>query len=211
MPCASLPHAQVGQLAGALVKATCPQNESLLIDFKRAPSEPWAVRRKFAVYIVHEEKVAEVEQMAEAAKAWLVGHTELEAAQIALQVDQQNTWDRAIDDVTNEDLAPMREQVDCVLLLQSANVLKQPRCLARLYATATAGVPLCCVVLNKTKAEHAPLLYDFEAAKPWLEDLPNNLSADTATELGSACGQPTGDVGRTLSELLPNIISKVPD
>ena len=33
--------AEISQMAHALVKIACPQNEALLIDFDRKSSEPW--------------------------------------------------------------------------------------------------------------------------------------------------------------------------
>lgn len=53
-------HAEIGQIAHALVRLCCPQNEPLLIDFESAGREPWPVKRRFPVYIVHEEQSPKV-------------------------------------------------------------------------------------------------------------------------------------------------------
>ena len=41
--------AEISQMAHALVKIACPQNEALLIDFDRKGSEPWPIHRRFAM------------------------------------------------------------------------------------------------------------------------------------------------------------------
>ena len=41
--------AEISQMAHALVKIACPQNEALLIDFDRKGSEPWPNYKKIAM------------------------------------------------------------------------------------------------------------------------------------------------------------------
>ena len=41
--------AEISQMAHALVKIACPQNEALLVDFKRKGSEPWPVHNRIAM------------------------------------------------------------------------------------------------------------------------------------------------------------------
>ena len=41
--------AEISQMAHALVKIACPQNEALLIDFDRKGSEPWPGKRRIAM------------------------------------------------------------------------------------------------------------------------------------------------------------------
>ena len=41
--------AEISQMAHALVKIACPQNEALLIDFDRKGSEPWPIHQRFAM------------------------------------------------------------------------------------------------------------------------------------------------------------------
>jgi hypothetical protein len=200
--------AQIAQLAKALVTEACPQNESLLIDFaSNAEAEHWPVKRTYAVYIVHEEQVEAVAAAAEGVKQWLLDHNDLEPAQIAVQA--QRSRGRGAHEVTSADLADVAEEADCVLLLQSANVLSEPRCLALLHGAAVNAVPICCTVLTKTKDEHDALLYNFETAKPMLQDLPAHLGPAAAAALESVTRtSSTLNIGLALAELLPNIISK---
>ena len=84
----------------------------------------------------------------------------------------------------------MRQQVDAVLFLQSANVLLEPRCLARLHAAASTGVPISCAAFNASKAEHTDLMYNFETTKPTLADLSGLLDDGVAAALTEARFRP---------------------
>eukprot|EP01051_Picozoa_sp_SAG22_P030328 SAG22_NODE_11704_length_473_cov_0.724599_1_plen_99_part_10 len=93
-------------MAAALIRTACPQNAALLIDFERASLEPWPTTgKKFAVYIVHEEKNHVAYTKAEEIRDWLVAHTDLSPNQIPVQEDMQNGRDRALMDVKPSDLA----------------------------------------------------------------------------------------------------------
>ena len=67
---------------------------------------------------------------------------------IAVQIDQQNGRDRAVNDAAPADLAEIKVNVDAVLLIQSANVMSEPRSLARLYTAVKSGVPIIPAVMT---------------------------------------------------------------
>ena len=155
------------------------------------------------MYIVLEEANEVVTEVAEEVKSWLLRNTSLEAQQIFIE-----TSDRATDEVQASDLTAVAEETDCVILFQTSQVLYQPRCLARLYSAAKHRVPIVPVVLMSNAKEEQDLMYNFEEAKPMLEDLGDHLDPPVAAALENATGTSTGAVGLALSLLLPNIISK---
>ena len=93
------------------------------------------------------------------------------SAQVVIQVDLQNDRHRAINDAAPTDRVPVSEQVsastcrrrawaqprdfhprvlrqvDSVILVQSAKVMHEPRCLARLHAAVELAIPIVPVVL----------------------------------------------------------------
>jgi hypothetical protein len=52
-----------------------------------------------------------------------------------------------------------------VLVLQTSNILSEPRPLAGIYGAASFGIPIVPVVLIGSKDEHEQLVYNFETAK----------------------------------------------
>ena len=209
------------------VKIACPTNQALMVDFERRTAEPWSVKRKFAVYIIHEEQSAEIVEKAEMMKVWLAKNTDLTVGHIAIQIDQNEGRDRAVDDAAPSDLKQIKEEVDTVLLIQSAKVMSEPRSIARLYIAATCGIPIVPAVLTAQKPELKRLLYNFETAKLMMEDLPAHIGDDAVIALESALandirlgdesttfevedrsGMKAKSAGQALSELLPHIISK---
>lgn len=205
--------AQIVHLATAMVKYVCPENEDLLPEVQEEELESWPVLRQYAVLIIHEEQSPVVVQKAEELRQWLVEHTPLTGEQVAVQIDIQNTRSRQLNDVQPADLEVVSD-VDCVLLLQSAKVMQEPRCVTRLYAAITHRVPIVCAVLMKSshslglRPEHDALVYDFTTAKPMMEDMPAHVAAEATHNIASATGTPTKAVGLALSLVLPNIISK---
>ena len=198
-----------------------------MVDFERRTAEPWSVKRKFAVYIIHEEQSAEIVEKAEMMKVWLAKNTDLTVGHIAIQIDQNEGRDRAVDDAAPSDLKQIKEEVDTVLLIQSAKVMSEPRSIARLYIAATCGIPIVPAVLTAQKPELKRLLYNFETAKLMMEDLPAHIGDDAVIALESALandirlgdesttfevedrsGMKAKSAGQALSELLPHIISK---
>ena len=196
--------AQIQQLAQALVEHACPQNKPLLADLRPHEAEPWHTQRKFAVLIVHEQSLPEALEQAKSIKSWLLRHTSLNASQIEIQ----DGHERNLNDVAAEDMVDAAENTDCILVLQTANLLREPRCLATMYAAAGAGIPITPVVLLPSTAEHKPLLYNFEDARPHLEKLATSLDADASKSLAMATSKPVEIIGGVLSYLIPNIISK---
>eukprot|EP01051_Picozoa_sp_SAG22_P020484 SAG22_NODE_4157_length_1365_cov_1.327014_1_plen_273_part_10 len=118
---------QIKQMAVALIKSACPQNATLLMDFDRVSTEPWPVNKKYAVYIVHEEKCLTAYESAVTVRDWLVVHTDLDAHQIALQEDQDNGRGRALMDVKSADLVDVSNRTDVVMLIQTKDIMSQPR------------------------------------------------------------------------------------
>ena len=131
-------------------------------------------------------------ETAELIKDYLIKNTDLGQEQIAVQVDQQNGRDRAVNDGAPADLAQIRVEVDAVLLIQSANVMSEPRSLARLYAAVKSGVPIIPAVMTSAAAEHKSLLYNFEAAKPHMMELSRHLDDDAVIALEAALVEKTG-------------------
>ncbi len=197
-------HAEIAQMAQTLVDVVCPENASLIPELhKQSMLEEWPVRLTYAVYMILEEQNPVVIDIADEMKSWLVRNTALEAEHIYIQVGS-----RAPADVEATDMTAVAEQVDCVLLLQTSKVLYEPRCLARLYAAAKCRVPIVPVFLMSSNKEQQDLVYNFEVAKPMLENLGDYLEESTASALVAATGTSIEAVGLALSLLLPNIISK---
>ena len=111
---------------------------------------------------------------------------------IAVQIDQQNGRDRAVNDAAPADLVEIKVDVDAVLLIQSVNVMSEPRSLARLYAAVKSDVPIIPAVMTSAAAEHKNLLYNFEAAKPHMEELSRNLDAGAVVALEAALVEEAG-------------------
>lgn len=199
---------QIRQVAAALVNKVCPENASLLDDLQPVEADLWPVVLKHAVYIIHEEQNPTIVAQAAKTRQWLLDNTKLNEDQVVLQIDTCSGRTRDINDVTPADLVPIAEESDCVLLVQSANVMKEPRCLSRLYTATTYQVPIVPVVLMKSKAEHDKLVYDFDAAKHMMEDLGSHVDATVSAAVAQATKTSINAVGLALSLVLPNIISK---
>ncbi len=199
---------QIRQVAAALVNKACPENASLLDNVKPIEADPWPVVLKHAVSIIHEEQNPTIVAQAAKIRQWLLDNTKLNEDQVVLQIDTCSGRTRDINDVTPADLVPIAEESDCVLLVQSANVMKESRCLSRLYTATTHQVPIVPVVLTKSMAEHDKLVYDFATAKPMMEDLGGHVDATVSAAVAQATKTSTNVVGLALSLVLPNIISK---
>ena len=134
---------------------------------------------------------------------WLIKHTDLEENQVAVQIDQQSGRSRMLNDAVPADLKPVTEEVDCVLLIQSANVLKEPRSVARLYAATTSGVPILPVVLMQSKEEHGQLRYNFETAEPMMRALSAHLDKEAVVAIETALAKfmPSGRAGPSTFEV----------
>ena len=199
---------QISQVAAALVDKACPANRPLLDDLKAVEVPPWPVVLKYAVYIIHEEQNPVIVAQAAKVKQWLLDNTDLKGDQVVLQIDTCSGRTRDVNDVTPSDLTPVSQESDCVLLIQSAKVMMEPRCLARLYAVTVHRVPIVPVVLMKSADKHDELVYDFATAKPMMEDLSSHVDVAASAAVAQATQTPINAVGLALSLLLPNIISK---
>ena len=132
-------------------------------------------------YIIHEEQSAQIVEAAEKIRDWLLDSTDLSIESIAVQIDQQNGRDRTVNDAGPADLAQIKVEVDAVLLIQSANVMSEPRSLARLFAATKAGVPIVPAVLI-CDAEGA-----FEHPGNTIMTAPRCHTASKLSPHGSAC------------------------
>ena len=151
--------AQVAQMAATLVEQACPENKVLLSDIVVAPSAPWARSRKYAIYIVHEQASPTAFSQASSIKTWLINGTDLQDDHIAVQGTGTNDKVALATDLARA------QDADCVLVLQTSNILSEPRPLAGIYGAASFGIPIVPVVLIGSKDEHAQLVYNFETAK----------------------------------------------
>ena len=131
-------------------------------------------------------------ETAELIKDYLIKNTDLDQIQIAVQIDQQDGRDRAVNDAAPADLAQIRVEVDAVLLIQSANVMSEPRSLARLYTAVKSGVPIIPAVMTSAAAEHKSLLYNFETAKPHMMELSRHLDDGAVVALEAGLVDGTG-------------------
>lgn len=161
-------HAAVQQLAQALVRDACPENKPLLADIIQAEPEPWESTREFAVFIVHEQTIGAVEDQAKLVKDWLLRRSGLDPSKVEIQGHGQERNE-------SQDAAIAADKADCVLLLQSANCLREPRCLASLSGAAEAGIPIVPVVLLPSSSEQQHIMYSFDTAKPHLQSLAGKL------------------------------------
>lgn len=203
---------QIKSMAAALIRTACPQNATLLIDFERSTTTPWPVNKKYAVYIIHEEKSDLAYQKAIQIRDWLLFHTnDLEPHQIVVQQERQGGVDRALIDAKPADLEEIIEDTDAVLLIQTKSVMAQPRSLSRLYAAATSNIPIIPVVLDTTGAHQevaASMQHVFDGATGRLERLKQNVHHVAALAIKEATGTDVSEVGIVLSKIIPAIISK---
>ena len=196
---------QICALAGAMVEVSCPENEALLPDLAPQEVEPWIVSRPIAIYIVFAEQDPLMKKLAEDVKDWLCRRCDLASDSIGLCSD--SSAGRSIGDATPGDCDDVATNVDTVLLLQSEQVLAEPRSLARLYAAVVNGAPIVPVYLTSSKQENESKLWNFETSKLKLKHLGHLSSAD-ASSVAAASGASAPQVGKVLSQVIPNVISK---
>ena len=190
---------QIAALASAMVDVACAENAALLPDLAPLKPEPWICARPVPIYIVCSEYDDQIQKQAAEVKAWLCRRADLQPAQVVVASDASG---RKIDDAQAGDV-DIIDDVDTVVLLQSKDLLSQPRCLARLYAANTNRAPIVTVHLAGVAGE-----WNFETAKSDLQNLDNTLAQAQASALTAACGAAPAAVGRVLSQVIPNVISK---
>ena len=200
---------QMQSLAAALVSYACPENDDLLPDLTPGDEEHWhGLSKQYSVYIMHEDGSAIISEQAFGVKDWLVSRTALTDEQVVTQGDLQDDSSRNANDCAEHDCRLVAMDVDCVLLVQTAHVLQQPRCLARLYTAVKNNVSIVPVVLLPTDEEHTDLTYNFEEVKSFLNNLDDKLDQDAQNALYTACGVKAIVQGGTIATVLPNVISK---
>ena len=200
---------QISALACAMVERACPENSVLLPDLLPKQPEPWVICRQIAMYVVFSEQLGSssesaIRQLAEEVKAWLQRRCDLESHHVVLCTDQGG---RDINEATSLDCDVVAKEADTILLLQSAQVLAEPRCLARLYSASTNRVPIVPVLLTGGAAgtfDH----WNFEQAKSTFSELGAHLSSRSIASLEQATGVATAAVGDELLQAIPNVISK---
>ena len=226
---------QMGSLACAFVEeGISPENDPLvnletqqLVELmaQRDVGEQWAVERKFALYIVHQERNAEaVGRAAAGVRQWLVDNTGLGVAQVRLASEDAATEAAAemkppplaVGEDGGEPLdnmfSKMTQEADCVLLLQSPGALLEPRFIATAYAAILYKVPICCGFFTTTSNEshEHKFAYSFIQANDVLQTLSSALDHDDLQDLQTLIGPSllVDEVGSQLQKVLPKIISK---
>ena len=197
---------QICDLAGAMVTAACPQNAALLPDLAPKAAEPWTVARSIAIYIVFAEQDPGMKLLAENVKEWLCRRIDLASDVIRLCSDA--SANKSIDDASAGDCDDVANNVDTVLMLQTKQVLTEPRCLARLYVAIANRAPVVPIWVTSTKEEHQSKLWNFDTTKSTLERLTEVIGADKAAAVAAASGAPATQVGKVLAQVIPNVISK---
>jgi hypothetical protein len=197
---------QIHALASAMVQVACPENEALLPDLAPQSVDPWIIARPIAIYIIFAEKEQQMKKTAEDAKDWLCRRCDLAPDSIRLCSD--SSGDRSISDATAGDCDDVANNVDTVLLLQSKQVLAEPRSLARLYVAIANRTPIVPVNLTSSDEKDKDKLWNFETAKPTLERLEAVLNVDQNQSLAAASGASAAEVGAVLAQVIPSVISK---
>ena len=131
-------------------------------------------------------------------KQWLVQHTLLVDEQVLVQAGADQDWQEV--DVATE--------VDCVLMLQTADLLRRPACLAHVFCAVSAGVPVVPVVLTSSNWRHAEMLYSYEHARVQLQSLGEDMREADIAAVEAAAQHDIATVGTALDATLPHIISK---
>eukprot|EP01047_Picozoa_sp_COSAG01_P013587 COSAG01_NODE_643_length_14566_cov_31.994194_4_plen_476_part_00 len=184
--------AQTQQMAVELVDKACPDNQVLLADIREAELEPWAVSREYAVFIIHEQTMEIAYEHAVEVKEWLIANTDLDASEICLQgcdIDAS---------VAHQSDTYAVKDSDCVLVIQTANVLKEPRPLSALYTAAINGREIVPVVLVASSDEQRAASYNFEQVKAILGSLSIHMTTPSADSLVATVGASLSTIGSKL-------------
>ena len=171
----SMLRSSVSHLAAVMCERACPENTQLLsfLDLTKVEPDPWVFARPIAVCIVFAETTSSMpHEQATKVKEWLCARKGLDDSQVVLCTDSRDI--------------SMKNDVDSVMLIQTKQAIEEPSCLALLYKACVAGVPIVPVVLSSSSAKHASLVYNFEAAAPWLRGLEANLDSTARTALEAA-------------------------
>jgi hypothetical protein len=222
---ASQLHSRTGGLACTLVETASPDNASLvclkseqLVEFlaQRDVSAKWPVERRVGVQIIYQQRDSDalVSTAAAAIKQYLVSRTDLGPRQVYWRQDEVHEGEDGltvaeVEDKLGANFPVLTQDADCVLLLQSRGVLRDPRAIASIYAAIEYQVPICCAFFT---GDHTHLSYNFEEAFTTLQNLPSALergNRDDLELLQQLIGQSDlATVGKQLLAVLPKIISK---
>eukprot|EP01043_Picozoa_sp_COSAG02_P035062 COSAG02_NODE_2488_length_8701_cov_25.089630_4_plen_377_part_00 len=197
--------AQICDLATAMATVACPENMALIPDLAPQSLDPWIVARPIAIYIVYAEQDSQIKTLAENVKDWLCKRCQLSSESIVLASDSSG---RSPSDVIPGDCDDAANNVDTVLLLQSKQIMAEPRALARLYVAIANRAPIVPAHVSISDKEDKKRMWDYETCKPTLERLDQVLNSTEADLVAAASGAPTAHVGKVLAQVIPNIISK---
>ena len=197
---------QICDLASAMAKVACPENQALLPDLAPQAADPWMVSRTIAIYIVYAEQDGQIKALAEKVKEWLCKRCDISPELIVLAPG--SSFGRAEGDVVAGDCDDVANNVDTVLLLQSKQVLTDPRALARLFVAVANRAPIVPACVTFSKEEEKRRMWNFETSKSNLERLDQVLSPTDAAAVAAASGASPAQVGKALAQVIPNIISK---
>jgi hypothetical protein len=197
---------QICDLAEAMVKVACPENEALLPYLTAQSVEPWIVARPIAIYIIYAEQDEQLRKVAEDVKDSLCRRCDIAPDLIRLCSD--SSAGRSISDAMAGDCDDVADDVDTVLLLQSKQVLAEPRSLARLYVAVANRAPIVPVYLTSPTEENKSKMWNFDTAEQTLERLDEDLGPTEASSLAAASGASAAQVGKVLAHVIPSVISK---
>ena len=121
----------------------CQESQQLVeLLAERETKLAWPVQRRVGVFIVHQERDAELAgKAAEQIKKWLVEKTELGPLQVFRRSDEEARQLRSIEseeatDQLGANFPVLTQETDCVLLLQSPGVLREPKSVGAMCAAA---------------------------------------------------------------------------
>lgn len=193
--------AQVTSMARSMADHVCPENEPLIPENMKDEDTEWPILNTYATYVIFDQQANEITDMATKLKTWLTSKTQLEAKHVQLQEQDPGK-------PVTADECRVIDDTDSVVVLQSAGLLINSRCLALLYMAAISGKQIVPVVIMTDDHEKKHLLYEFERVKPVLSNLQEHLGAAQSAALEAATGTTTAKIGSHLNAIIPNIISK---
>ena len=196
----------------------CQESQQLVeLLAERETKVAWPVQRRVGVFIVHQERDAELAgKAAEQIKKWLVEKTELGPLQVFRRSDEEARQLRSIEseeatDQLGANFPVLTQETDCVLLLQSPGVLREPKSVGAMCAAVAYEVPICCANFTGDQPE---LVYNFEEAFDTLSSFSSAFAdkgggLDAVEELRELTGISDLDtIGKQLLDVLPKIISR---
>jgi hypothetical protein len=222
---------QTSMLTRAIAEMTGGEN-SVLAQMNELHGEAktqLGLEASHCICIVSSMKDYGVWTEAERLKSWLVARTDLTEDQIVLNEQPENSLSKrrtqsekdsaelarqmtkiSTGAVSDNIISSIREpsKVAVVVMLQTANILKEPRCVAQLYEALSRQIPVVPVVLCSNDRLQSGLRYSFERNKALMQDLSKN-GEEFVSDLNRIClSEPISTISTTLSKRIPYAISK---